>query len=236
MDEKLLSLPFYIQFALGSGYLAYLVAYAGIRQHHTPSEVFFRSIAFGMTTTAVMLWAPEAPATFARWKHPIWRPCTALIFTVTIGVFWRWRGMRWSRATLRKLNVSWTDDIPTAWLSVTATETDVSPTQIVVDLDSGRTLMCDDTRLFAGAPFAPCVYGLDGSIAFYVTAERPSGGDWVERTEIRHDVEGDMLTYVPATAIKRVQLRLTPSSIRRPRGRWRWRWPRWRWWRNSRLN
>jgi hypothetical protein len=112
----------------------------------------------------------------------------------------------------------------------------VSPTQIVVDLDSGRTLMCDDTRVFNGAPFAPCVYGLDGSIAFYVTAERPAGGEWVEPTDVRHDIEGDMLTYVPASAIKRVQLRLTPSSAGRARRGWGGRWPRWGWRRNPRLD
>lgn len=212
MDEKLLSLPFYIQLALGSGYLAYLVAYAGIRQHHTPSEVAFRSIAFGMAATAVMLWAPEAPSTFNSLKHSLWRPTTALIVTVAVGALWRWRGMRWSSAALRELNVSWTDDIPTAWLSITATETDVSPTQIIVDLDNGRTLMCEDTRPFDKAPFAPCVYGLDGSIAFYVTAERPAGGEWIELTDTRHAGDGDMLTYLPASSIKRIQLRLTPTS------------------------
>ena len=236
MDEKLFDLPFHIQLALGSGYLAYLVAYAGIRQHHTPSEVVFRSIAFGMAATAIVLWAPEAPAIFDAWKHPFWRPTFALIFTVAIGAFWRWRGMRWSRKALRKLNVSWTDDIPTAWLSVTATETDVSPTQIVVSLENGRTLMCENTRDFIGAPFAPCIYGLDGSIAFYVTAERPQGGEWVDRTDIRHHVDGDMLTYVPASAINRVELRLVPSSARRTGWGWNWRWPRWRWRRNSRLD
>jgi hypothetical protein len=227
MDDKLLNLPFYIQVALGSGYLAYLVAYAGIRQHHTPSEVIFRSIAFGLAATAIMLWAPAGPDAFSSWRHPVWRPSTAVIVTVAIGAFWRWRGMRWSRAFLRKLSVSWTDDIPTAWLSVTATETNISPTQIIVDLESGRTLMCEDTRPFTDAPFAPCVYGLDGSIAFYVTAERPKDGEWVEREDVRH-TEGDLLTYVPAAAIKRVQLRLTPSSLGRA-GWWR-RWSR-TWWR-----
>ncbi|WP_138983994.1 hypothetical protein [Sphingomonas elodea] len=231
MDEKLLGLPLHIQIALGGGYLAYLVAYAGIRQHHTPLEVFFRSIAFGLVSTAVMLWAPDAPAFLVAWKHPFWRPTTAVASTVLIGAFWRWRGMRWSRVALRELNVSWTDDIPTAWLTVTATETNIAPTQIVVDLDGGRTLMCEDTRLFEHSPFAPCIYGLDGSIAFYVTAERPAGGEWVDRTDVLH-VDGDMLTYVPASAIKRVQLRLTPSSS----GRSRW-WRRFRGlWRRRRRN
>lgn len=33
MDEKLLSLPWQIQVSLGSGYAAYMLAYAGIREH-----------------------------------------------------------------------------------------------------------------------------------------------------------------------------------------------------------
>lgn len=235
MDDKLLNLPFYIQLSLGSGYLAYLIAYAGIRQHHTPSEVIFRSLSFGMAATVIMLWAPEAPQLFNSWKHDFWRPFSAFAFTVGLGAFWRWRGMRWSRAILRNFNVSWTDDIPTAWLSITATETSVTPGQIIVDLDNGRTLMCDDTRDFIGAPFAPCVYGLDGSIAFYVTDEKPPGGDWIKHADVRH-LDGDLLTYLPASVVKRVELRLTPSSTRRPSWWRRWRWP-WRWGRrDTRLN
>jgi hypothetical protein len=236
MDEKLLNLPLYIQISLGSGYLAYLVAYSGIRQHHTPSEVAFRSIAFGMAATAIMLWAPEAPDFLSAWKHPFWRPATAVMSTVAIGAFWRWRGMRWSRLTLRKLNVSWTDDIPTAWLSITATETDARPTQIAVDLDNGRTLLCENTREFLGAPFSPCVYGLDGSIAMYVTAEKRPDGEWIDHKDVRHSLDGDRLTYIPASAIKRVELRLLPGSAGGASG-WRsWCRSRWRRWRNSRLH
>ncbi len=235
MDDKILGLPFHLQLALGSGYLAYLIAYAGIRQHHTPIEVFFRAVAFGMAATAIMLWAPEAPRALNSWKHPVWRPVTAFLTTVLIGAFWRWRGRRWSSSALRWLNVSWTDDIPTAWLSVTATDTNVTPTQIIVDLDNGRTLLCEDTRIFETAPFSPCIYGLDGSLAFYVTAERPLNGEWIETEDVRHS-EGDLLTYVPASAIKRVQLRLTPTSARRTRGRCYWIWSRWRRWRNARLS
>lgn len=232
MDEKLLNLPLHLQISLGSGYLAYLVAYAGIRQHHTTSEVFFRSIAFGMAATAIMLWAPPSPSMLAEWRNPFWRPATAVLVTIAVGAFWRWRGMRWSRWTLRKLNVSWTDDIPTAWLSVTATETDARPTQIVVDLENGRTLLCEDTRAFIGAPFAPCVYGLDGSVAMYVTAERTPEGTWIERQDVRHPMDGDLLTYVPASTIKRVELRLWTKSPSGSRGWWRWSWPR-RWWRRD---
>src|SRR3546814_2103205 len=54
MDEKLLSLPWQIQVALGAGYLAYLVAYSGIRDHHKGIDVPFRAIAFGLVATLLL--------------------------------------------------------------------------------------------------------------------------------------------------------------------------------------
>lgn len=208
MEEKLFSLPLQVQIALGGGYLAYLIAYAGIHQHHTASEVFFRSIAFGMVATAILLWSPEAPDWLAGWKHPLWRPVIAIVSTIFVGGFWRWRGMRWSRNLLRSINVSWTDDIPTAWLSITATDTDTCPSQIAVELLNGRLLWCDDTRKFGDAPFGPCVFGLDGSIAMYVTSERRPDGSWLDHCNIRHAIDGDQLTYIPAAQIQRIDLRL----------------------------
>ncbi len=47
---------------------------------------------------------------------------------------------------------------------------------------------------------------MDGSIAFYVTAERKPDGEWIEPADVR-TVRGDRLTYVPASAIKRVEIR-----------------------------
>ena len=108
MNEAFLKLPLAVQIALGGGYLAYLVACAGIRQHHTATDAIFRSLAFGLPATAVLAWAPS---------YPILRPICAIAASLLAGALWRWRGARWSRELLSASNVSWSDDISTAWLS-----------------------------------------------------------------------------------------------------------------------
>lgn len=209
MDDKLLALPWQIQLSLGAGYLAYLIAYAGNRQHHTATDTVFRSAAFGIIASTTLLWLPS-PLNWPSWfpHSKLWRPALALTLTVIAGALWRWRGMRWSRELLRFTNVSWSDDIPSAWLSITTERTDVHPSQIAVDLNDGRTLVCDDTRQFEDAPYGPCKYGLDGSIAFYVTAERRPDGTWIDAMDVRQPGNGDRITFIPASAIKRIELRL----------------------------
>ena len=58
MDEKLLSLPWELQLALGAGYLAYAAAYVGIRRHHQSADIFFRALAFGLLAWAVLALMP----------------------------------------------------------------------------------------------------------------------------------------------------------------------------------
>ena len=203
MEDKLLNLPWQIQLALGSGYLAYLIAYSGIRQHHTATDVTFRSFSFGLVATSFMIWVP---------LRPICLEVGAVVATLGTGAIWRWKGMAWAKAALGITNITWADDIPTAWLSITALRTDVRPSQIAVDLDCGRTLFCEDTRRFKNAPFGPCVFGLDGSLALYVTAEMRSDGTWIEKSDVEDSHDGPRITYVPANSIKRVELRLWTSS------------------------
>lgn len=203
MGPELLSLPIAFQIALGSGYLAYLLAYSGIRQHHSAADATFRSLAFGLASSAVLYFTP------LRW----WSIALAILAPLPLAAFWRWRGMFWARALFRKVDVSWADDLPSAWLSIVAERTDARPSQIAIDLDNGRTLLCDDTRLFSDAPYGPCVLGLDGSVALYVTSERRENGEWFDHEDVRHPVEGDRLTYVPASAIKRVEMRYWTKAI-----------------------
>lgn len=195
--SEILSLSLTVQVALGGGYIAYLIAYAGIRQHHSTTDIVFRTLAFGLIASAVAVWT-----TFI---DPVRLP-VAVAAAAVAGAFWRWRGSKWSAAALRHLDVSWTDDIPTAWLSITAVRTDCKVSQIAVDLTDGRTLLCDDTRLFQDAPFKTGQFGLTGDVAMYVTAELRQDGTWLERDEVRNH-DGDLLTYIPAASIKRVEIR-----------------------------
>lgn len=198
MATDLFKLSFTVQLAIGSGYLAYLIAYAGIRQHHTAADAILKSFVFGVITSATMLYG---------YQSKIWTPVVAFSLTIVAGILWRWRLMSWWRNLMRQSGVSWADDIPTAWLSVTATNTAYSPSQVAVETVDGRLLFCEDTRVYGDAHEGPVVFGLNGDVALYVTAERRPDGDWIEKDEIRHSSDGDLITYVPASQIKRVQLR-----------------------------
>lgn len=201
--DKALALPIAVQIALGSGYLAYLIAYAGLRERHTATDAVFRAIAFGLVATAVLT---SFDATHLLTK--IW----AVLLTVLAGAGWRWIGMELTRKVLRRTDISWTDDIPTAWLSVTAVKTDARISQVAVDLDDGRTLVCEDTRRFADAPHGPCVFGLSGDLGIYVTAEMRANGEWFSHDDVLHDSQGSNMTYLPASKIKRVELRFWTSA------------------------
>jgi hypothetical protein len=197
MPNDLYNVSFAVQVSVVSGYLAYLIAYSGVRQHHTAADAVLKSFSFGIFAAATMR---------LGYQHPIWTPVVASLMTVVAGICWRWFGMNLWNKWMRDAGVSWADDIPTAWISITAIRKDVRPSQIVVDIEGGRTLMCDDTRLFAKAPFEPCVFGLDGSIALYVTSEYRDG-NWIDHKDVSHPVDGDKLTYIPASCVKRVEIR-----------------------------
>ncbi len=193
-----LKLSFALQTALASGYLAYLIAYAGIRQHHTTTDTIFKSFAFGLIATTILTFGYDAP---------VLRTLVAIACTVAGGILWRVIGMNLWPALLRDADVSWADDIPTAWLSLIATKTDARVSELTVELTDGRLLSCEDTRDFANSPFGPCIFGLSGDVALYVTSEMKPNGDWFDTEDVSHPSQGDKITYVPASSIKRVELR-----------------------------
>jgi hypothetical protein len=202
--SDILDLTLAVQVALGSGYVAYLISYSGLRQHHSNADIFFRTLAFGLVATGIMTWT--------WFITPVQVVC-AIAATITAGAFWRIWGMGWTSAVLRRGDVSWADDIPTAWLSVTATRTDRKLSQIAVEMSDGRVLLCADTRAFESAPSGPCVLGLSGDIVLYVTDEKRPNDEWFQPDRIRDPEYGANLTYVPASQIKRVELRYWTKKL-----------------------
>lgn len=197
MPTDLFKLSFAVQLAVASGYLAYLISYAGIRQHHTAADAILKSFAFGIIASAMMSYGYQSIIT----------PFIAFALTIAIGILWRWKGMSAWSDLARKAGISWSDDIPTAWLSITATRTDSSPSQVAVEMNDGRILFCDDTRLFGDCHQGPVTFGLSGDVAMYVTDECRPDGEWVAKDDPRHPDQGDLITYVPVSQIKRVELR-----------------------------
>jgi hypothetical protein len=201
--DGIFALPVTLQVALGAGYLAYIVAFAGLRRHHTSADAVFGSIAFGLIATAVL--------SFCTLSGPL-NYLLASLLTLVCGVFWRWRGGSWANQLLRRIGVSWADGLPTAWLSVTAVRSDFPLSQIAVEMDDGRIVVCDDTRPFGKSPHGPCVLGLDGSVAMYVTGEMRPDKSWFEPSDIEN-LDGARLTFIPADKVRRVELRYWTKTI-----------------------
>lgn len=204
MDEKFLSLPLEIQVAVGSGYLAYALAYLGIKDHHKPIDTAFRTIAFGLCATSVLT---LLPATYG-----FWRIAAAVLASLIGGALWRYwiaDGMQW---LVRKADLSWSDETPSAWSRITLHNSRTYVSQISVHLDDDSWLFCDDTRKFADAPYGPCVLGPNGDVAIYATHKCRPGEDFVEAPDVRDVHHGDKLTYIPANKIRRVSLRMLKSA------------------------
>jgi hypothetical protein len=201
MDEKLLNLPWEIQLALGSGYLAYLLAYLGIREHHKAIDVTFRTLAFGLFATAVLKFVPA--------QLGLWRAGGAIAAALAAGIAWRYAladALQWS---VRKTNLSWSDETPSAWSRITQHNRRIYYSQIRVQLDDDSWLACDDTRLFADAPFGPCTLGPSGDVALYVTHKCPRDArDFVAVEMVRDPFHGDEITYIPAPRVRSVSVRL----------------------------
>lgn len=200
MDEKILNLPWEIQLALGSGYAAYMLAYLGIREHHKAIDVTFRAIAFGLCTTAVLTLIPPQYG----WK----RIALAIAAAILSGVLWRYwlgDGVQW---LVRKLNLSWADETPSAWSRITQHNRQFYYSQITVLLDDDSCVSCNDTRPFDAAPFGPCTLGPTGDVAMYVTHKAGATGGFEEVSRVRDEHQGDELTYIPASRIRKVKVRL----------------------------
>lgn len=198
MTDELLKLPWQIQVALGSGYAAYLLSYAGIREHHKAIDTTFISVAFGLVATAALMLTVE-------WK-PIYSLLTALIAACTVGVVWRKWGRHAVRWLLWKFDISWGNNDPSA-LATLIDDTSFEVSQIAVQLDDGTWLRCDDTTEFNGAPNYPCLIGPAGDVALYVTHEEPIAGRAKRLKHTRDPNYGDLITYIPAVHIKRLNLR-----------------------------
>lgn len=221
MDERLLSLPLDIQVALATGYAAYLLAYIGIRSHHTSVDTIFRAIAFASIAAISLYYLPSTLG--------ILRFVIGIVLTLFLAVFWRVIGSFLCHYLLREFDISWADDSPSAWFKSTQQNSKHLISQISVMLVDGTWLICEDASQFVSSPFGPCVLGLKGDIAMYASLEITPEGNEESQSNVRHDALGDRLTYIPAEQIKRISIRYQKrNNNTRFLPFMRARWRRWR--------
>jgi hypothetical protein len=208
-----LKLSWQIQLALGAGYAAYMLCYVGIREHHKPVDTTFKALVFSLVATAT-LWLMGG-------RSPILAGGTAFVASLTAGLLWRLLGINGFRALLRTRDVSWADDSPSAWHSLTSGNSHFKMSQISVLTDENVWLFCDDAHTFANHPFGPAQFGPNGDMSLYVTAEQPEGGTMVTHHAVFQEGWGSRMTFVPATKIKRVTMRFQPRQTSAVRRWWR---------------
>ena len=202
----LLSLSWQIQVALAGGYAAYILAYTGIRDHHRTLDTTFGTLVFSVVASAAF-------SLTSPYLLPLFAGAAAIVAAGSAGLAWRRWGRNLLRGVLRGPDVSWSDDDPSAWASLTS-DTRNYVSQISVLTDDGDWLRCADTQPFADAPFGPCRLGPTGDVLLYLTDRVSPDGDIKPQIGVRDAHYGDLITYVPAARIRRVTVRHIPRSSR----------------------
>lgn len=206
--KLLLDLPFDILAQLAAGYLSYRLAFIGRDSHHTAIDVTFISLAFAAMTKAiviviglVMLKVGYDPLTIL--------PSIGAAFVV-LGAAALWR--RWGQDRVynffRNGGISDHDGQPDVWRSMLARQLK-GPTRLVIKLKDGTELMCNQLAKFNDAPLGPCLLGMDGSVALYVTDVRKKGtADWEEISPFDAELPGwgYEMSFIPASEIARIDV------------------------------
>lgn len=199
MPTDILALSWKVQVALASGYAAYILAYRGIRSHHSAQDTLFLTLVFSMIASAEM-W-------FARTVTPVIAGSMAFGLSVCAGILWRRRGRDMLTYILREPNTTWSDDTPSAWARLQENR-EFPVSQLSVLLKDGTWLKCDETALFNEAPYAPCILGSSGDVLMYLTSTKAKEADDKLQPTVLDPVFGARLTYIPAAEIARINIRL----------------------------
>lgn len=210
MDEKILSLPWQIQVSLGAGYVAYLLAYAGIRDHHKGIDVPFRAISFGLVATLMLYVTSDL--------SPVFAILSSSLVTVFSGILWRMCGIPAYRCFLRKFRISWADDTPSAWSKIALENTKYTTSQLAVNLQDGSWVKCSNVHRVSEWPNGPFVLGNNGDVAMYI--DKVSYPDKSERDfgeTISVDGWGKNMTFIPAQQVRQIKMRLVEPEVKASR-------------------
>jgi len=202
--QEIFNLTWQIQLTIIAGYFAYSIAYAGRKRHHQPIDVILIVFAFGgfggvIIETAKLYLDPleEIPDTVIGLLH--------LALVTSLAILWRSFGQAQVYRVINKLSKNKDDGLQTAWDTIIQ-EPDLGYSQLNVLTRSGTTLECYPLGDFNETPNGPCVFGIDGSIALYVTHISDENGSRRETSKLSTS-EGIRMTFVPAHEIVEVDMR-----------------------------
>jgi hypothetical protein len=199
--SKLINLPWITLLTIASGYAGYFIANVGIRDHHRPVDVIFSTLVFGFFSAFAYNVSQVIFGLSLTWASLV-----AFIFAVLVGAAWSLFGRRVLEWLLRKFYVSYSDDLPSAWMALFGHKT--ISTQLAVKLKDGTWLKCEDLSKFASSPNGPCVLGAKGDVLMYVThVQSPISEVFLPYDPAGDEYWGDEITYIPADQIARIDFR-----------------------------
>jgi len=211
MDIDLIDLPWKIQLTLAVGYGSYVIAYTGVREFHRATDVIFKTAFFTLIATLMFYWGDSCVSGNLKCvpvRHPaIHNTLLAVIVPLIAALLWRRIGIQIFLNILRALQITTSDDTPSAWYALTHAK-DLKFTQLSVVLADDSTLMCNSMSRFSDMPDGPCSFGPNGDLALYVTDIKPKYGPSRPQSSVISEFDkGAKITYVPKEQIKRVLIR-----------------------------
>lgn len=210
MIESLHQLPWEIQITLASGYLGYVLGYAGIRDRHNKTDMVMTILIFGLIGyTAYLVVISLGFTALSGIARNIAGGVAALVASSAAGALWHYGLRKKMLKGLRENDILRDDGAPNVWRSILELD-EAEPTQMFVKLKTGETLCCDELHRFAEQPYGPCLWGADQSIALYVTRIIEDGETIEKEADIFHPTLGSLLTIVQASEISGITLRLRP--------------------------
>lgn len=204
--ENLLSLPTETLVVLAAGYMAYSIAYTGMREGHKALDTTFLTLAFGLIAKVVFI-SLDPYLTTVEIK---------IAFSVTVALIaaavWRKWARDWWLSVLRYYDISYSDGRLTAFDDI-RTSTDRLVTQLTVHQTNGDVLRCGILHNFKDEPSGPCSFGEDGSVALYVTEFKKNGQTAFKSVQPKSvdTYWGSKMTYVPAGKVEKIAVRLSPA-------------------------
>lgn len=202
--QKLAGLPWGLQIVLGCGYVAYLLAYVGIRHHHKPVDAVFLTIAFGLPALLAL--------SFTQKNSVAVQIVSAMIAAAMPAIIWRALGRHVLRWIFRKLRYSYADDTLSAWDHLNEDNRHF-PTQLTVETADGFQHHCTNASLCRDLPFGPFVLGTNGDVLMYVDqSEGPTASERDVKQGVIDNVHGHYITYFPASQIRRIGIRYAPAT------------------------
>ncbi|MFP1646092.1 hypothetical protein [Pontitalea aquivivens] len=198
--KDLVLLPVGLQVALGAGYLAYMIAYAGLRRGHSAVDAVFISFAFGIPALFTF--------DFLAQVHVALGVAFGAAASIVAGVVWR-SGLRCGWGWLMEdLGVHGEDGAATSWDTLIQRR-DLKVNQVSVRTKDGRTLFMNERHDYLDGPHKGLILGGDGSVVMVVEEERLPGATGEDRKAQGMRTEnGVRLSYIPASEIAQVNMRV----------------------------